>query len=236
MYLMDYSSADFTPFDRMMSWCVGVSAIQQVFFSSLLSLSSSVFYTWIERLYISPYDWNVGSIERKSKKKCTWKWKSQDRWNSPNIHSLYHKIGSQVNDRAPWIRPGFGSCLSHSRAGSARNVISIATVNHYSVHELIDWMMMNAPIMQQSRVWGRCSILYLNAHLPLFVAFVLFVALLLFLCTALRKCLWLFVPVRSLAINAKLMFHTCWSFSERVKNSLDHIRTQRVCVCVDVQM
>lgn len=160
------------------------------------------------------------------------KWKSQDRQNSPNIHSLYHKIGSQVNDRAPWIRPGFGSCLSHSRAGSARNVISIATVNHYSVHELIDWMMMNAPIMQQSRVWGRCSILYLNAHLPLFVAFVLFVALLLFLCTALRKCLWLFVPVRSLAINAKLMFHTCWSFSERVKNSLDHIRTQRVCVCV----
>lgn len=137
-----------------------------------------------------------------------------------------------MNDRAPWIRPGFGSCLSHSRAGSARNVISIATVNHYSVHELIDWMMMNAPIMQQSRVWGRCSILYLNAHLPLFVAFVLFVALLLFLCTALRKCLWLFVPVRSLAINAKLMFHTCWSFSERVKNSLDHIRTQRVCVCV----
>lgn len=34
--------------------------------------------------------------------------------------------------------------------------------------------------------------------------------------------LWLFVLVCSLVINAKLMFHTCWSFLKRVKNAVEH--------------
>lgn len=111
---------------------------------------------------------------------------------------LFTQKNSRMNPILPW--PLFYRNVKLWIVFESFKIISIAVLGHHSIHELIDWMMMNASIMQQS-LMGQYSG---NVLLPEYtVVFFLFIYLYIFFSSSVWnmrahsfvQCLLLFVRI-----------------------------------------